>query len=431
MTAHRKRNSGKVNIILIAVILVCIVALGLGALLVSEYRGMWNKKTAAPAELPTPTEEIAPAPTATPVPTSEPTPSPVPTPSPEEIAAQKEAERQAAAARKAEAAQYSFYQKLPKGYGTNILILGDASAMDRQNDDMSGVVDGPMFRALSERLQKKYPSAKGEPVSVYNLANANGNLLYDALRVKEMPEEPSYDLAILSYGINDQNSDAAISYEALVIALHEKFPDCSIICTIEPCFHGLTPALEAMERISGAYGIPVINMFSTLYEKGADNYFSYFEENRILLNEKGTEEWIDGICEIIDANVALSAGKMADIPAIEKKAESITRLSYIPVADPRVSRADDTSYTVDFKADGLSYIRHEKMLGKDDAKIIADEILYSFGKPNGAVTPEGGYITPIYEKFVSEKDCTVIFTTKELADGLQGFYLTEKTTEKK
>ena len=431
MTAHRKRNSGKVNIILIAVILVCIVAVGLGALLVSEYRGMWKKKTTAPEELPAPVEAVTPAPTASPVPTSEPTPTPVPTPSPEEIAAQEEAARKEAAARKAEAAKYSFYQKLEKGYGTNILILGDASAMDKQNEDAGGIVDGPVFRGLSERLEEKYPVTMGGQVSIHNLANANGNLLCDALRVKELPEEPSYDLAILSYGINDQKSDVTSDYEALLISLHRKYPDCSIICTIEPCFHGMTPALETMVKISEAYGVPVINLFSVLYEKGADTYFSYFEENQILLNEKGTEEWIERICEIIDSNVASSTGKMADTPVIEKKAENITKLCFIPVADPRVSRADDTSYALDFKADGLSYIRHNEMLGKDDAKVIADEILYSLGKkPNGSATPEGGYITPVYDRFICEKDCTVIFTTKELADGLQGFYLTEKTTEK-
>ena len=426
MKANQRKNSGKNNSLLIAVILVFAAALTLG-IMVARFQSMQDAKLAAFYDVPT-------MPMQTPVSESEPTPmqpTPEPTMSPEEIKAMEEAALAEAAARKAEASKYSFYQKLANGFGTNILILGDKSAMDPESDGINGVVDGKKFSSLSRQLEEKYLAASGEKVTISNLANVNGNLLGDVMRINSMPDDPSYDLVILSYGINDQKNDVITNFEALILSLQKKFPDCSIICTVEPCFHGMTNDLETMVNESNTFGIPVINLFSAFYDKGSDVYFDFFEKNQIVPNEKGTEEWIRLICETIDTNAANSTGKMSELSASANKARELTRLSFIPVSDPRLTRKDDTSYTLDLQIEGLSYIQHKEMLGKDNAKVIADNILYSFGKPGGAKTPEGGYITLIYENLISEKDFTITFTSKELADGLEGFYLLEKTEEEK
>ena len=429
---NREKTSGKAGSALLLVILIIITALAAGCLIAVRYRTMKNE-TAAPAV-------TAPPPTEEPGPTPEPTPSSVPTPSPEEKAAQEEAERKKAAARKAEAAKYSFYQKLEKGYDTNILVLGDSTAADPAGDRVNGIVDGPKFSGLSKYLEEKYPSK----VTITNLAFPGGCLLGDALRVLEMPEEPSYDLIILSYGLNDtENKEPNIyghiepnqnlwpNYMALLLTLSNKFPDCSIVCTLEPCFHEINEELDGMRRISKAYyGIPVIDLVTALQEKGDGSDLAFFESDQTTLNEKGMEEWIRLLCELIDTKAEESAGKMDRIATGYDRANGVSQLSYIPVSDPRFSRRDDTSYTLDIKAEGISFIRHKRQLAREDVKVIADDMLYNIAKTGWMETPEGSYVSLLHEQLLCENSFEIIFTGKELADELEGIYLIEKKAEK-
>ena len=426
-----RENNRKLISILLAVAVTIITAVVAGCIVTARYQAM--KNDAAPPPV------TAPPPEATAVPTPPP-PTPVPTLSPEEIAAREEAERREAATKKAEAAKYSFYQKLEKGYDTNILVLGDSTAADPTGDRVNGIVDGPKFSGLSKYLEGKYPSK----VTVTNLAFPAGSLLGDAMRVLEMPEEPSYDLIILSYGLNDTketepnvfgyvepNQNLWPDYMALLLTLNNKFPDGSIVCTLEPCFHEITEELDGMRRISEAYyKIPVIDLVTALQEKGNGSDLEFFEADQTTLNEKGMEEWIRLLCELIDTKTEESADKMERITTDYDKANDVSRLSFIPVTDPRVSRRDDTSYTLDIKAEGISFIRHKKQLGREGVKVIADDMLYNFGKTGGIETPEGSYIILLHEQLLCENSFEIIFTSKELADELEGIYLIEKKAEK-
>ncbi len=399
MSSGRHSKNSRANSVILAIVLVLIIVVAAGIFLVAKIQN------AQDAVVPTPAT------------TSEPTPTPEPTISPEELKRQEEAALAEAAAKEAEAAQYSFYQKLANGYDTDILILGDSTAADTD------------FSALSERLQSSYLSSTGGEVNVSNLANADGNLLCDILRVNELPDKPDYDLAVLCYGLNDTGDDVTRNFEALILAVKNKFPDCSIICTIEPCFHAITTELQTMTEVCSSHHVPVINLFSEFYDKGADSYSDCFDDTGSGLSEKGEEEWIELLCETIDENVAQSAGKMDDTPLIIKKAEELAKLRFISVDDARVSRKDDTTYTLDIKASGMSYILHKQDIGGSDVKVIADDMLYQFRKPCGVKTPDGSYIIPIFEELVCENDFSIIFASKELADGLEGFYLIEDTAE--
>ncbi len=400
MSSGKHKKNSRANSVILAIVLVLVIIVAAGIFLVAKFQ---NVKDAA---IPAPTEE----PAATPA-----IPTPEPTLSPEELKKMEEAAIAEAAAKDAEAAKYSFYQKLEHGYDTDILILGDSTAADAD------------FSALSEHLQSKYLSASGSAVNVNNLANADGNLLCDVLRVNEMPDKPDYDLAILCYGQNDSGNNVTQDFESLIVALKSRFPDCSIICTIEPGFHSITTELQSMTDVCSAHHVPVINLFSEFYDKGADSYFDYFDSSQTSLGEKGIDEWNTLLCALIDENIARSTGKMDDTPLISRKSEEMAKLRFIPIDDVRVSRTDDTSYSLDFKAKGASYILHKQDVGGSDVKVIADDILYQFGKPCGIKAPDGSYIIPIYEELSCEKDFTITFSSKELADALEGFYLIEST----
>ena len=392
----------------IAVILAVLIVAAAGVFLLSVFGSLQVEKSMTLPEAVNPTVEPV-------------QPTPEPTVSPEEIKAREEEERRKAEALKMEASKYSFYQKLEKGYDTNILVLGDVSAMDTEGDEEKGIVDGPKFSGLTKYLEGKYNS----DVTVTNLGAIGGNLLADAMRIINMPEEPSYDFVILSYGINENKLDIVTDYEALLLALKNKYPDCSILCTLEPCFHAITSELESMEIVSNSYGIPVINLFSKFFDCGVEKYFDFFESNQTLLSDLGTAEWIKNICSVIDKNVIESVGKMEAVPLIAAKAGEVAKLKLISVSDTRFSRRDETTYTLAVRANGLAYIQHRDMLGENDVKVIADDILYTLLKPVGSETASGSFIIPIHDQLQCEESFEIIFATKELADGFEGVYLIE------
>lgn len=352
--------------------------------------------------------------------------------------AQGEAEKAEAEAHAAEADEYSAYQKLENGIGINILVLGDEAAADPDGDTANGIVDGAKFKGLSDYLEGKYLSNSAAKVTITNLACPGGNILADALRAITMPDEPYYDLIILSYGLNDQlvedpnyygkeqhNTELWLNYGSLLVRLSAEFPGASIICTLEPCFHKITEELDGMKRISEMfYGIPVADLCSALLEKGEDEYYDYFEADKTLPNAKGVEVWTELLCDIIDEKVDASEGKMNPIYCGFYKAEQIAGMSFIPVSDPCVIRNDDTSYTINFSADGMAYIQHTKKLVSSDAKAIADDILYTLrGRAIGVTLPSGSEVTLLHDDLECEESFELIFSSKELADELEGFYL--------
>lgn len=378
---------------------------------------------------------------------AEPTPAePTPAELPLEPAASSEAPKVPEETEKAEANEaavtdddeYSAFQKLENGIGINILVMGDESAADSDGDAVNGIVDGAKLKGLSDYLEGKYLSNSGAKVTITNLAWPGGNILADALRVITMPEDQSYDLIILNYGLHDQleedpnyygavqhNTELWLNYASLTAKLSAKFPDAYIICSLEPCFHEITEELDGMKRISEAYcAIPVVDWCSALLDKGEDVYYDYFEADKTLPNAKGIEVWIELLCNLIDEKVDASEGKMNPIYCGYYKAEQITGMSFIPVTDSCVTRNNDTSYTINFNADGMAFIQHPNLLVTSDAKAIADHMLYSLrNRPNGVALPGGNHVTLLHDCLECEESFELIFSSKELADGLEGFYL--------
>lgn len=426
---------GKGTIIIAALLAAVILAAG-------GFTAVKLRNSARPSALDKPISTAAYSPAAlSAVVTTEPSAEPVTSAEEQEAEAEAEvaeAEAPAAETPEVEPDEYSAYQKLENGMGINILVLGDESAADAEGYAVNGIVDGAKFKGLSAYLEEKYLSNSDEKVSVTNLACPGGNLLADALRVITMPEEPTYDLIILSYGLNDQlvddpnfygsvqhNTELWLNYGSLLMRLSEQFPGASIICTLEPCFHEITEELDGMQRISEIYyAIPVADLCTALLDKGEDVYYDYFQPDKTLPNAKGIEVWTELLCNIIDEKVAASEGRMNPIYCGYYKAEQIANMSFIPVTDSCVTRNDDTSFTVNFKADGMAFIQHKNLLVTSDAKAIADHMLYSLrNRPNGVEIPGGSHVTLLHDELLCEESFEIIFSSKELADELEGFYL--------
>ena len=323
--------------------------------------------------------------------------------------------------------EHSFYEKLAMGKNVSILIMGDACASGTGASAVGESEDGRdhrWFVQLSDYLSEKY--LKGQKPHVVSLASDSASVLQDTLDLKNSTDDTSYDLILLTYGLNEDYMKSGMYFEALILSLHEKYPNASFITTLEPCKHCVTTPMDYMRGISYDYGIPIIDLYGYYYSSsvsiGFEDYLKHFDIHQTFPSDQGQDEWFELLKTEIDANVEGRTGRIKDRRAIDPMAPMLAKMQYMAVDDARVTRIDDTSFSVDVNADGLAYMVHKDNIGEGDVKVIADDILYQFRKPNGIKLNSGDYLSSIHSELVSHNSFTITFSGKEYADGLRGFY---------
>lgn len=350
----------------------------------------------------------------------------------DEQRAQEEAERAEAerTKRAEEAKKYSFYQKLANGYDVKMLIMGDSVI---SGCGASG--EGTMWQnLLKDYVEEKYSAG----MTVENLSGAGNSLFPDMLTVKDGDTAADCDLAVLCYGYDDPNEDFAVYFEALARAIHLKNPDCAIIYVLEATEGGHTPRMQALESVCGYYGIPVADTFAPYYALGQQGFFEALADG-VHPNDKGQQIYFETVHDIIDEKVTADTGKMEDIAPLSAEAARFDNMLYIPVE--KFIREDDVTFTVTAAEAGIGEGGFKGVLMLDcgydvvreDAKVIADDILYNIPRITAIKDPhrDGRSLITVNEELVLTDSMSVTFTDKDKADKFNGVYLAWETPKEK
>lgn len=361
----------------------------------------------------------------------------------EQAAAEKAAEEQAAreaeeakrveeerAKRAAEAAQYSFYQKLAKGYDTKMLIMGD-SVIDGTGASSESTT---WFALLQEHIEKTYYLNGEGAFTIENAAGKGHSLFPDLLSVKDGDLAADCDVAVLCYGNEDPKADFSAYFEALTRAIHLKNPDSAIIFVLESTEGGHTERMVYVENTCAYYSIPVADTFGPYYALGEKEFFNAFAD-AVHPNDKGQQIYFEVMRDVIDENVTADTGKMQDMEPFSGDSGLFDNLKYIPASD--FTRDGDLTYTI--PADAEQEIRGVLMLdcgypvSRETAKVIADDILYTLPRGEAIHDTVNGdrYLFTVYRDFIFEKSLNVIFTEKSYADEFSGVYLMWPTPKEK
>lgn len=350
----------------------------------------------------------------------------------EEQRAQEEAERAAAerAKRNEEAKKYSFYQKLANGCDVKMLIMGD-SVISGYGASGEGTM---WFNLLKDYVEEKYSVG----MTVENLSGAGNSLFPDMLTVKDGATAADCDLALLCYGHDDPDEDFGVYFEALVRAIHMKNPDCAIIYVLESTEGGHTPRMQTLENVCGYYSVPVADTFAPYYALGQEGFFEALSDG-VHPNDEGQQIYFETVRDVIDENVAADTGKMEDTAPLSGDAARFDNMYRIDAA--RFTREDDTTYTVTAEELGLGEggFKGALMLNcafavtREDAKVIADGILYNLPKTAAITDPhrDGRSLLVVYKELVLTDSMSVTFTDKDKADKFNGAYLWWATPEVK
>ena len=173
--------------------------------------------------------------------------------------AQQRAE-EARAARIEEGKKYSFYQKLAHGCDVNMLVMGDSviSGEGASGDDTTWIAQ------LKAYVEDKYLSGGDYTgtMSVTNLAAEGSTVVKGYFTAMELDDGVDYDLAVLCFARDDADKDYGVYFEALVRAIHYRYPDCAVISVLEATEGGHTNKMMSMETVCKYYDIPVADTFA-------------------------------------------------------------------------------------------------------------------------------------------------------------------------
>lgn len=143
----------------------------------------------------------------------------------------------------------NFYQKLKHGQDVRILIVGDSIG----NGDGASNEAHKWENLLKDQIEEEYHSK----VEITNVSMGGTTSFAGFARVKMLPEDENYDLAIICYGQNDDEENFGEYYESIIQELLKKYDGIELISILESAQKEYTSKMETIKWICGAYSIPV------------------------------------------------------------------------------------------------------------------------------------------------------------------------------
>ncbi len=317
---------------------------------------------------------------------------------------QEEQEKQAALKQKE--ALDSFYQKLADGNDVDVLVVGDSIAENGQGEK-------GWCTLLQNNLMKTYNNR----VSFTNVS-MGGNASYAGyVRTMALSDDVDYDLAIICYGQNDGAEGFSTNYESIIRAIRSKYTDCSIISILESSQREYTEKMTTIQSICEHCSIPVADTIAAFNNSGKD--YDDLTGDGVHPNDAGQEIYCQTVKKLIDDNVAVSTGKMADVDVINADVHKFDNFVWYD-ASSDFERVNDTTFSISTSASGILGIDYTYESGDNKADIYVDGDLFEYPTVTFDYDFSQRHILIVSDDCTVKNKIEVVFTSKEQADGFQG-----------
>lgn len=304
----------------------------------------------------------------------------------------------------------SFYQKLRDGYDVNLLIVGD-SIGEGSGTKTKGK---QWYEQLKSYLKEEYNIKVG-------LTNVSmgGNASYAGyVRTMALDNEIDYDLAILCYGQNDAFDGFNENYEAMIRAVMEKYPNCSIISILESSQREYTKKMVSIQELCKYYEIPVADTIKGFRDSGIS--YEKLADDGVHPNDAGQSIYFETVKNVIDKHVEISTGKMTLKALLNKGAEKYQNFAWYGVDREGFKRLNDTTYEIDITAEGILGIDYTYKSGNNKADIYIDGKLYKSPTVTFNYDFSQRHILVVSENCSVKESIRVVFSSKEQADSFYG-----------
>lgn len=303
----------------------------------------------------------------------------------------------------------SFYQKLMDGFDVNVLVVGDSIGAGAGTE-----TDGQQW---FKQLQTYLRTINKGKVSVTNVSMGGNTSYAGYVRTKALNDDVDYDLAIICYGQNDGYDGLSTNYEAMVRAIRNKYPDCSIISILESSQREYTPNIVAIQSICEHYGIPVADTIAAFNNSG--KAYDDLTKDGVHPNDAGQEIYFETVKSVIDDNMAASTGKMSDVDVINADVHKFDNFVWYD-ASSDFERVDDTTFAISTSASGILGIDYTYKSGDNKADIYVDGELFESPTVTFDYDFSQRHILVVSDDCTVKNEIKVVFTSKEQADGFKG-----------
>ena len=313
---------------------------------------------------------------------------------------------------------YSFYQKLKKGYDVDILVIGDSIGKGVGTKEESA----KWFNILKKDLEKRY-SVKVEITNISmpgttSYAGYVNTMLLDYEKVESKKSYRQYDLAIICYGQNDADYGFSTNYESIIRAVMKKYPNASIISILESSIEDKSTKIDVIRELCEYYDLQIADTVKA-FEK---------EENLsgdgVHPNEAGQLVYSDTISKIIESNVVANTGKPKNKTALNKKAERYNNFKWYGLDNKKVRQTGSKSYSADISSSGVLGI-YASYLNTDNINIYIDGELLNLRNQNLNSNLAHDNIAIIEPNCLINRDIRIDFKSNEEADSFKGFCISQ------
>ncbi|MCD8006567.1 MAG: SGNH/GDSL hydrolase family protein [Oscillospiraceae bacterium] len=317
----------------------------------------------------------------------------------------QKAEDEAAALREL-LAGYSVYEQLAEGYDVNILIVGDSigAASGASDSDHRWTI------LLGEYIQKTY----GVTVTLTNISMGGNTSFAGYVSTMTLDDGIDYDLAIICYGQNDDETDFSLYYESIITAIRDKYEGCSIISILESSQQGYTEKMLAIEELCEHYSIPVADTINATLE-----YYNFYTDDGIHPNDSGQAIYAETIEKIVDKNVtARTPLPDYNIAPLNEGVKVFANCDYISADE--FTMVDETTYTVNVSASGILGIDYSYLSGKNVTELYVDGELIVAPTVMFAYDYSQRHILIVSNDCTAESEIKIVFDKASQAEGFYG-----------
>lgn len=215
----------------------------------------------------------------------------------------------------------SGYQKLADHENINLLVVGDSIS------EGVGASTGSM--TFVNQLVSQLESHYGIKVTLNNQALSGTASTYGYARTKLLDDQIPYDLIVVCYGHNDSELNFALYYEALLRALHTKYPHASMIAVAEhtqrDTSNNPSGKMRTIESLCQHYGVDVADTAAAFNARRGTSLISF---DGLHPNNEGHTVYASTIKSVVDQQVSARRGFQGIVTPSDRNVSQFDYITY-------------------------------------------------------------------------------------------------------
>ena len=240
----------------------------------------------------------------------------------------------------------SGYQKLADHENINLLVVGDSIS--------EGVGASDKSLTFANRLRVWLQDQYGCKVNLNNQALSGTASTYGYARTKLLDDQIPYDLIVICYGHNDSEQNFALYYEALLRALHTKYPHASMVAVAEhtqrDTSNNPSNKMRIIENLCSHYGADIADIAMAF---NANRGSSLISVDGLHPNNEGHLMYAATIKSVIDQNAGARKGFQGIVAPADR---NVTQFDYITYFYKDQFQRSGNTYTMNVPSSQSGYV---------------------------------------------------------------------------